>query len=73
MHCRILGFTQLSQPVLSKGAEPVAVSARVNFDQDFNTDTYASCRADFGSFEMTMYVSTQLAHRQEISFHGDKG
>ena len=55
------------------GAEPVAVFARVTFDQDFGTDTYASCRADFGSFEMTMYVSTQLAHRQEISFHGDKG
>ncbi|WP_120498632.1 Gfo/Idh/MocA family protein [Kiloniella sp. EL199] len=55
------------------GTEPVAVSAKVKYDQNFGTDTFASCRADFGRFEMTMYVSTQLAHRQEISFHGDKG
>ncbi|WP_085907134.1 Gfo/Idh/MocA family protein [Kiloniella majae] len=55
------------------GLEPVAVSARVKYDKDFGTDAFASCRADFGDFEMTMYVATQLAHRQEISFHGDKG
>lgn len=55
------------------GAEPQKVSARVERDPQFGTDIYATCRADFGSFEMTMYVSTQLALRQEISFHGDKG
>ncbi|KLN62015.1 oxidoreductase [Kiloniella spongiae] len=55
------------------GVEPVAVSAKVKYDKDFGTDVFASCRADFGDFEMTMYVATQLAHRQEISFHGDKG
>ena len=55
------------------GAEPQCVSARVERDPRFGTDIYATCRADFGSFEMTMYVSTQLALRQEISFHGDTG
>ncbi len=55
------------------GAEPQRVSARVERDPRFGTDIYATCRADFGSFEMTMYVSTQLALRQEVSFHGDKG
>lgn len=55
------------------GAEPTRVSARVEHDPTFGTDTFASCRADFGAFEMTMYVSTQMALRQEISFHGDNG
>ncbi len=57
----------------STGAEPVRVSAKVERDPTFGTDTFATCRADFGDFEMTMYVSTQLALRQEMSFHGDKG
>tara|TARA_R110002124_G_scaffold84850_1_gene220587 strand:- start:311 stop:1309 length:999 start_codon:yes stop_codon:yes gene_type:complete len=55
------------------GAEPQRVSAKVERDPTFGTDIFTTCRADFGSFEMTMYVSTQLALRQEISFHGDKG
>ncbi|MEP2027268.1 MAG: Gfo/Idh/MocA family oxidoreductase [Paracoccaceae bacterium] len=55
------------------GAEPQKVSARVERDPQFGTDIYTTCRADFGGFEMTMYVSTQMALRQEISFHGDKG
>ncbi|WP_421780396.1 Gfo/Idh/MocA family protein [Kiloniella litopenaei] len=55
------------------GMEPVTLSSRVKYDKDFATDIYASCCADFGTFEMTMYVATQLAHRQEITFRGDKG
>jgi predicted dehydrogenase len=55
------------------GAEPQRVSAKVVRDANFGTDIYATCRADFGSFEMTMYVATQMALRQEISFHGDAG
>ncbi len=57
----------------STGAEPQRVSARVGRDPKFGTDIYASWRADFGTFEMTAYVATQLALRQEISFHGEKG
>lgn len=55
------------------GKEPLNVSAKVERDEKFGTDKYASCWTDFGSFEMTMYLSTQLALRQEIAFHGDKG
>lgn len=57
----------------STGVEPKSVSAKVVRDQNTGTDVYASWRADFGAFEMTAYVATQLALRQEISFHGDKG
>ena len=30
-------------------------------------------RADFGDFELSFYISTQLAARQIMVFHGDKG
>jgi predicted dehydrogenase len=55
------------------GLEPLRLQATVEFDPDFGTDRYASVRADFGSFEQTFYISTQLANRQTIAFHGDKG
>ncbi|MEE9320721.1 MAG: Gfo/Idh/MocA family oxidoreductase [Granulosicoccus sp.] len=55
------------------GYEPVSIEATVEYDPRFNTDRYASVRAEFPSFELTFYVSTQLANRQTMVFHGDKG
>ena len=55
------------------GMEPKKLQAVVEYDPKFKTDRYASVRADFGSFELTFYLSTQLANRQSIAFHGDKG
>ncbi len=55
------------------GAEPIRLQATVEFDPRMKIDRYASVRADFGSFEAAFYLSTQLANRQHIAFHGDKG
>jgi predicted dehydrogenase len=55
------------------GAEPVRIHAVVDYDPKFGTDRYASIRADYGSFEQTFYISTQMANRQHIAFHGDEG
>ena len=55
------------------GAEPQRVSASIDRDKKFGTDIYASAQVEFPSFELSMMVSTQLALRQEISFHGDEG
>ncbi|MEK1887576.1 MAG: Gfo/Idh/MocA family oxidoreductase [Phyllobacterium sp.] len=55
------------------GKEPLRVAATVERDPEFGTDRYASVRADFDGFELTFYVATQLAARQSIVFHGDKG
>ncbi len=55
------------------GAEPRRISAAVDFDPEFGTDRYASVRAGYGAFEQSFYVSTQMAHRQTIAFHGDDG
>lgn len=55
------------------GAEPRRVQAMVERDPDFGTDRYASVKADFGAFELSFYCSTQMALRQNMVFHGDKG
>lgn len=55
------------------GGEPSRVQATVERDEKFGTDIYSSVRADFGSFELSFYLGTQLAARQLMVFHGDKG
>jgi predicted dehydrogenase len=55
------------------GKEPSRVQATVERDKKFGTDIYSSIRADFGEFELSFYLSTQLANRQLMVFHGDKG
>jgi len=55
------------------GKEPLSVSATVERDPTFGTDIYADVRAKFDGFELAFYCSTQMALRQEMTFHGDKG
>ena len=55
------------------GKEPKRVQATVERDKKFKTDNYSSIRADFGDFELSFYLSTQLANRQLMVLHGDKG
>ncbi len=55
------------------GAEPQRVQAVVERDPEFGTDIYASVKADFGGFELSFYVSTQMANRQTMAFHGTEG
>ena len=63
------------------GREPERVRASVELDPGFGTDRHASVQVDFGGaesdvgggVEMSFYVSTQLAARQGIVFHGDEG
>lgn len=55
------------------GREPLRVQASTDRDPDFGTDIYSSVRADFGDFELSFYISTQLAARQVMVFHGDQG
>ncbi|MGV1773175.1 Gfo/Idh/MocA family protein [Agrobacterium vitis] len=55
------------------GLEPVRVQAVTQRDAEFGTDIYSSVKADFGSFEMSFYIATQMAARQTMVFHGDEG
>jgi predicted dehydrogenase len=55
------------------GREPVRVQATIERDKAFGTDIYSSIRADFGDFELSFYLSTQMAARQAMVFHGENG
>jgi len=57
----------------STGKEPLRVHATIERDKTFGTDIYSSIRADFGDFELSFYLSTQMAARQVMVFHGEKG
>ncbi|RWO60305.1 Gfo/Idh/MocA family oxidoreductase [Mesorhizobium sp.] len=57
----------------STGKEPLRVQATIERDKTFGTDIYSSIRADFGEFELSFYLSTQMAARQVMVFHGEKG
>ncbi|MBZ9764183.1 Gfo/Idh/MocA family oxidoreductase [Mesorhizobium sp. CA8] len=57
----------------STGKEPIRVQANIERDKSFGTDIYSSIRADFGDFELSFYLSTQMAARQVMVFHGEKG
>lgn len=55
------------------GCEPARVRATIKRDPEFGTDIYADVTADFGDFHLSFYCSTQMAARQFMVFHGDKG
>ncbi|MEO4043824.1 Gfo/Idh/MocA family oxidoreductase [Hoeflea sp. CAU 1731] len=55
------------------GKEPARVRSTVTRDPNFGTDVYANVSADFGDFNLDFYCSTQLALRQHMVFHGEKG
>lgn len=55
------------------GQEPLRVQAVTERDAEFGTDIYSSVKADFGSFDMSFYIATQMANRQIMVFHGDQG
>ena len=58
---------------LVTGQEPQRVQAVVERDKEFGTDFYSSVKADFGGFELSFYISTQMAGRQVMVFHGTDG
>jgi predicted dehydrogenase len=53
--------------------EPSRVEGNVIRDTNFGTDAYSSIKADFGDFELSFYCSTQMALRQLMVFHGERG
>ncbi|MGO4351655.1 Gfo/Idh/MocA family oxidoreductase [Rhizobium sp. RAF36] len=58
---------------LSTGKEPLRIQAVTERDPEFGTDIYSSVKADFGDFELSFYISTQMANRQLMVFHGTEG
>lgn len=55
------------------GKEPINISAKVEFSKEFGTDTYAAVRAEFDTFDLNFYCSTQMSLHQIMVFHGTLG
>jgi len=53
------------------GQEPRRVQSWLRREND--VDTFAEVRAEFADFNLSFYVSTRLAPRQEMVFHGTEG
>ena len=58
---------------LATGKEPLKALATIERDPDFGIDIYANCQLGFDGFDMSFYVSTQMALRQSMVFHGETG
>ena len=53
--------------------EPHSVLASIKYDKIFKTDIFASAQIHFDNFDLSFYCSTQMALRQHMTFHGEKG
>lgn len=58
---------------IATGHEPLRVRAQLERDATFGTDSYVNVWADFGDFDLNFYISTQMALRQQMVFHGEEG
>ncbi len=70
---RDIGVYPLVTTRFVTGLEPRRIQSRIRFSPTFGTDIYASVISDFGDFELSFYCSTQMALRQNMVFHGEKG
>lgn len=55
------------------GVEPKRLRSRVDYHPEFGTDIFANVDLEFLDFTMQFYISTQMAARQSMVFHGDQG
>lgn len=68
-----IGIYPIAATRFATGLEPTKVMSDIRYDPEFGTDTHSINRISFDGFELSMYVSTKMALRQTIAFHGDKG
>lgn len=68
-----IGCYPIATTRFATGATAERVCASIKRDPRFGTDTHVSAIVDFGEFDLSMQISTQLAWRQTSSFHGDQG
>lgn len=70
---RDIGVYPVVTTRLATGLEPIRVEADVEIDPRFGTDRFASARVAFDGFDLRFYCATQLARRQQMTFHGTRG
>jgi predicted dehydrogenase len=70
---RDIGVYPVVTTRFATGKEPIAASARIEWDAAFGTDKLANCVVSFEDFQLSFYCGTQLARRQHMAFHGENG
>lgn len=70
---RDIGVYPVVTTRLASGLEPHRVDSEVEIDARFGTDRFASARVAFPGFDLRFYCATQLARRQQMTFHGTRG
>ncbi len=68
---RDIGVYAFGSVRFATGREPERLSARLEMEQDF--DTFAEIHAEFPDFGYHGLVSTRIAPRQRVVFHGEDG
>jgi predicted dehydrogenase len=58
---------------MATGKEPMSISAKIEFSEEFGTDIYAAVQAEFETFDLNFYCSTQMSLHQIMVFHGTLG
>jgi predicted dehydrogenase len=70
---RDIGVYPVVTTRIATGLEPQRVDAEVEIDARFGTDWFASAHLAFPGFDLRFYCATQLARRQQMTFHGTRG
>ena len=70
---RDIGVYPVVTTRFATGREPARVQASIERDPVFGTDIDAAVRAAFDGFDLSFYVSTRMALRQSMVFHGEDG
>lgn len=68
---RDIGVYAFGSVRFATGTEPTTLGARLEIEQDF--DVYAEITASFPDFGYHAVVSTRMAARQQVIFHGENG
>ncbi len=68
---RDIGVYAFGSVRFATGQEPARLEARLEMEQDF--DTFADINAAFPDFGYHAVVSTRIAPRQRVVFHGEEG
>ncbi|MDP5218659.1 Gfo/Idh/MocA family oxidoreductase [Ruegeria sp. 2205SS24-7] len=68
-----IGVYPVVSTLLATGAEAGEVTGQVEFSPEFGTDIYARANVAFDGFNLSFYVSSQMALHQSMRFMGDAG
>lgn len=68
-----IGVYPVVTTLITTGAVAGSVSASVSYSPEFGTDVFAQARISMGDFDLSFFVSTDIAQHQSMQFFGEDG